>query len=160
MERYEKVFLGFSLVLLAIFLVALAYAAFDMGIMVQSSMGVIQPKPGQSLAGAVLATPPFSNPGVRMTSPGHYEAVMFAQTWSFYPPKIDVPAGSEVSFKVTSVDVTHGFFIVGTRVNMMIIPGHVSETSYKFTKPGTYPLICHEYCGLLHHTMEAEVDVK
>jgi cytochrome c oxidase subunit 2 len=160
MERYEKIFIWFSVTLLVIFLGALGYTALVMDIMVPSGMGVITPKAGQPLAAAVLSTPPFNHLGVRMVSPRHYEAVMFAQTWSFFPPQINVPVGSEVTFKVTSVDVTHGFYIVGTRVNMMIIPGHISETSYRFTRPGTYPLICHEYCGLLHHTMEAQVVVK
>ena len=54
----------------------------------------------------------------------------------------------------------HGFFIPGTRVNMMLIPGQVSEFDYRFTKPGEYLLICHEYCGRLHHTMSGKVVVK
>jgi cytochrome c oxidase subunit 2 len=50
--------------------------------------------------------------------------------------------------------------IPGTRVNMMLIPGQVSQYEYRFDKPGEYLLICHEYCGRLHHTMSAKVVVK
>ncbi len=160
MEAYEKLFLWFSIALLALLLVALAYTSFAMHVHVPGDAGMIMVKPGQTLAGAVLTTPPFDHPGLRQLGPGRYEAVMFGQAWSFYPREIDVPAGSEVTFRATSVDVTHGFFIPGTRVNMMLIPGLISVTSYRFDKPGTYLLLCHEYCGLLHHTMNAQVVVK
>jgi len=160
MEAYEKLFLWFSIALLAILLAALAYTTLAMHVHVPGDAGMIEVKPGQNLAAAVLTTSPFDHPGLRKLGPNRYEAVMFAQAWSFYPREIEVPAGAEVTFRVTSVDVTHGFFIPGTRVNMMVIPGLISVTTYRFERRGKYLLLCHEYCGLLHHTMNAEVEVE
>jgi cytochrome c oxidase subunit 2 len=160
MERYEKIFFGISAVMLTVFLCALAYASIAMHINLPSSQAVIQIKPGQNLAAAVLSTPPFNKPGVREIAPNQYEVDVIAQAWFFYPNLIKLPAGAEVTFKATSVDVTHGFFIPGTTVNMMVIPGHISVTQYRFEKAGHYLLLCHEYCGKEHHTMYAKVEVQ
>lgn len=160
MERYERIFFAISAVMLTVFLCALAYASIAMHINLPSSQATITVKPGENLATAVLTTPPFNHPGVRQTGPNQYEVDVIAQAWYFYPNKIKVPAGADITFKVTSVDVIHGFFIPGTTVNMMIIPGHISVTHYRFEKRGDYLLLCNEYCGKEHHTMHAEVQVQ
>ncbi len=61
---------------------------------------------------------------------------------------------------MTSPDVIHGFYIQGTRVNLMVIPGQITRASYRFQRPGEYLLLCHEYCGVGHHTMHGKVVVK
>jgi cytochrome c oxidase subunit II len=160
MESYEKVFLGASAVVLAIFLCALAYSAVGMGIHLPSRAETIYCRADQKLRKVLAKTPPFDHPGVRETGPGKYEAVLIGQTWAFNPGEIDLRAGAEVTFVATSADVIHGFSIPGTRVNMMLIPGQVSRFEYRFRDPGEYLLICHEYCGRLHHTMSAKVVVK
>jgi cytochrome c oxidase subunit 2 len=43
---------------------------------------------------------------------------------------------------------------------MMLIPGQVSRNRYRFEQPGEYAIICHEYCGVGHHTMFGKVTVK
>jgi cytochrome c oxidase subunit 2 len=43
---------------------------------------------------------------------------------------------------------------------MMMVPGEVTSETYKFSEPGKYLLLCHEYCGRLHHTMSGRVVVK
>jgi len=160
MERYEKSFLSASAAVLVIFLCALGYSTVAMGVHLPSRSGMIYCGAGEKLRGVLRKTPPFDHPGVQEIAPGKYEAVVVAKTWAFTPKEIDVPVGAEVSFVATSADVTHGFFIPGTRVNMMLIPGLISKLNYRFTKPGEYLLICHEYCGELHHTMSAKVVVK
>jgi cytochrome c oxidase subunit II len=160
MASYEKVFLWSALCVLVLFLAAITYSAFVMHIALPTRQGRIVPRPGEPLAAAVLRTPPFNHPGVREIAPGKYLAVVLGQIWTFTPREIDLPAGAEVTFEATSLDVTHGFFIPGTRVNMMLIPGYISVEKCRFTKPGNYVLLCHEYCGLLHHTMAAKVVVK
>jgi plastocyanin len=83
-----------------------------------------------------------------------------SQLFSFDPSSIEVPAGSRVTFYVTSPDVVHGFFIPDTAVNMMVVPGWVSDESHTFNKPGTYLLLCNEYCGAGHHFMYGSIVVK
>ena len=160
MERYERIFFGFSAVMLAVFLCALAYLTVGMDIHLPGPSGRIIPHDGENCGLAVLTTPPFNHPGLKQIGPGEYEAVMIAQQWFFYPRRMKLPVGANVTFRVTSPDVTHGFLIPGTRINMMIIPGYVSVETYRFSRPGNYRIICHEYCGLEHHTMSAEVIVQ
>jgi cytochrome c oxidase subunit 2 len=152
-HTYEKAFLAVGIVVLVACLTALLYATVAMGIHLPGPSGRIDPR-------AVLRTPPFNRPGVREIAPGHYEAVVIAQTWMFNPPVIRVPVGAQVDFTVTTVDVIHGFNVEGTRLNMMLIPGQVSRNSYRFTEPGEHLLICHEYCGLGHQTMAGRVIVE
>jgi cytochrome c oxidase subunit 2 len=56
--------------------------------------------------------------------------------------------------------VLHGLHVAGTRINIMLIPGQIARAEYTFERPGEYLLICHEYCGLGHHTMGGKVVVE
>jgi len=161
MERYEKGFLVACGVVLVVFLAALAVSSLAMGVHLPShSARMIHYEAGQKIRKVLRTTPPFDHIGVQEIAPGKYQAVVIGQTWAFTPDEIDLPLGADVTFLATSSDVIHGFFIPGTRVNMMLIPGQVSEFEYRFTRPGEYLLICHEYCGRLHHTMSGKVIVK
>jgi len=73
---------------------------------------------------------------------------------------LTVPIGSKVTFYVTSADVVHGFFVPGTDLNMMAIPGWVNQETHVFRKAGDYLVICHEYCGIDHQDMFAKIEVR
>jgi cytochrome c oxidase subunit II len=146
----EKGFLAAGLVVLVACAGALAYATFGMGIHLPGDHGRIDPA-------AVTTTPPFDAPGVRSLSDGRYEAVIIGRAWSFEPMEVRVPVGVEIVFTATSTDVIHGMNVEGTRLNMMLIPGQISQNTYTFREPGEYLLICHEYCGLGHHMMAGRV---
>ncbi len=149
---FEKAFLTLGAILLVCCLIALAYASVAMGIELPGRVAQIDPA-------EVDQTPPFDAPGVRQTGPDAYEAVVVGFAWGFRPGEIRVPQGADVTFTATTTDVIHGFSIEGTRVNMMLIPGQVSQKTYRFEAPGEYLLICHEYCGLAHHAMYGRVVV-
>jgi len=139
--------------MLLAFLGAIAYSGFVMG---------WQP-PGHSehVDPARLAEDPhFGQPSVKEVAPGRYEAYVVARAWSFHPGDIRIPKGSTVSFRVTSADVTHGFEIVGTNVNVMIVPGFVTQVEQRFDQPGQYLILCNEYCGAGHHFMQARIIVE
>lgn len=108
----------------------------------------------------VLQTAPFTQPGLRQTGPNEYEAAIVAQVWNWNPRELHVPAGSKVSFVIASRDVTHGFLIDGTTVNVMVLPGQVSRATYTFERPGEYLIVCQEYCGSGHHLMSGRVIVE
>jgi len=152
-ERYERAFLVVGAVTLVAFLGALAYTSIAMGIHLPGRAGEVDPA-------TVRSMPPFDAPGVRELGPGRYEVVIVAQAWGFVPNEIRVPAGSEVTFIATSVDVLHGLHVDGTRVNMMLIPGQISRNTYRFREPAEHLLMCHEYCGAGHHVMSGKVVVE
>lgn len=152
-DIYEHTFLYLGGGLLVVCLGALLYASVLMGLTLPGRTGDIDPQ-------QVRSTPPFDDPGLEQVGPNEYHAVVIGQVWSYTPSEIRVPAGSEVTFTVTSADVIHGFHVEGTRLNMMLIPGQISEMSYTFEEPGEHLIICHEYCGVGHHTMYGTIIVE
>ncbi len=151
--KMEKLFLALSGAMLLVFLFALFYSAFAMGMHLPDRDLEIVPAD-------VRTTPPFDSPGVRQTGPRQYEAVVLGMAWAFQPSEIRVPEGAEVTFIGTSTDVIHGFHVEGTRVNVMLIPGQVTRFTYTFRTPGEHLIICHEYCGAGHHLMYGRVIVE
>ena len=154
-NRYEKFWIILSSLLLVVFAAAVATSSVAYGIQV--------PAPEQRVDPRVVATPgnsPFGEPGLRELAPGKYEAYILAQAWSYSPKEIRVAVGSTVTFYLTSRDVQHGFKLEGTNINMMVLPGQVSKLTTTFDKPGTYPFICHEYCGVGHQSMFGQLIVE
>ncbi len=82
-------------------------------------------------------------------------------SWSFKPKQ--VPVGRPIVFAVTSTDVNHGVGIYDSSGRLLTqtqgMPGYINRVQYTFTKPGTYRLLCLEYCGLAHHDMIDELKV-
>ncbi|NJN67428.1 MAG: cytochrome C oxidase subunit II [Chloroflexaceae bacterium] len=118
------------------------------------------PTPYEQFDPAEIEETEFAEPGVRHMGGNKYHVHVLAQTWFFTPDEIRIPRGAEVTFFVTSKDVTHGFFIEEHNVNLMLLPGHVARITTHFQKPGTYKILCHEYCGSGHHTMVADLIVE
>lgn len=151
-KQIEKVFLTLSAAMLVVFLMALFYSAYGLGMHLPGREGELD-------ATQLRQTPPFDDPGLREVGDGRYEAVFLGRAWAFEPSEITVPVGAEVTFVATTADVIHGFHVEGTRVNFMLIPGQVARATYTFREPGEHLIICHEYCGAGHHLMHATVRV-
>ena len=71
----------------------------------------------------------FSSPRVEVNEDGSATVVAIAEMFRFEPETIRVPNRGPITFRVTSPDVIHGFQIVGTNVNLTVIPGYVLETT-------------------------------
>jgi cytochrome c oxidase subunit 2 len=102
----------------------------------------------------------YTEPKVTKLDDKTYQVYVVAQMWQFQPSQIYIPVGSEVDFFVTSKDVVHGFNIADKNVNLMAVYGNINKTTVKFDKPGVYKIICHEYCGVAHQNMQAQVIVN
>ena len=156
-DAYGRNWMIFTAVLLVAFAAAVSVAAFGMGIQV--------PAPEQRVDPRTVATDPnspWSNPGLREVSDKKYDAYILARAvpqWQYVPSEITVPAGSKVTFYVTSSDVQHGFNIQNTNANFMVLPGQVSKLTITFKNPGTYNFICTEFCGAGHGIMYGAVIV-
>lgn len=83
--------------------------------------------------------------------------------WYWTISETDITAGSRVEFRVTSADVNHGFAIYGPNdlivTQTQAMPGYINKLVHTFGEPGIYRVLCLEYCGLVHHGMEAEFTV-
>jgi cytochrome c oxidase subunit 2 len=152
-HRYERIWMTAGIAMLAFFIAVVATAAVVDGFVPPSRVQTIDPT-------KVAQTPPFDHPGLRKVADKAYEAYYVAQIFQFSPAVITVPAGSRVTFYVTSSDVEHGFSIPETGINTMVTPGWVSSVSHTFNTPGTFLLVCNEYCGAGHQLMASKVEVK
>ena len=152
-HRYERFFLGSTIVLLIVGLIAVTASFFVNDLELPSPVKTIAPD-------KLTSEPPFDSPGLTQVGENEYDAVIIAQAWAFVPARIDVPAGSKVNFKIGSVDVLHGMLVHGTDINFTIIPGEVAEATATFDEPGEFLYICHEYCGIKHHLMSGKVVVN
>ena len=90
---------------------------------------------------------------------GSLHVKLVAGRYGFYPREIELPAGRKIVFRMASMDVLHGAHIPMTNMSTMIVPGYVSELTTVFPKPGEYPMLCNEYCGLGHDHMWSKVTV-
>ncbi|ELY72652.1 cytochrome c oxidase subunit II [Natrinema pallidum] len=152
-HTYEKAWLVAAMVLIVGFIATITYGAVGPGIaMIDDDAGSIDPN-------EISDHERFGETGVEHLGGNEYEVNVVAQAWSYSPSEIEVPAGSEVTFYVTSRDVTHSFTVVGTNVNTMVVPGQISEMTVQFDEPGEYGILCNEYCGEGHHTMEGLLTV-
>ena len=102
----------------------------------------------------------YTTPKVVKIDSSTYQVFSVASMWRFEPAEIYVPVGSEVDFFLTSKDVVHGFNIAQKNVNMMAVYGAINKTTVKFDKPGVFDIVCHEYCGVGHQNMRAQVIVN
>lgn len=156
MHKYEKIWLFFGTGTLLVFLIVVGISAFYMGNQPPSCAVTLDPE-------KVDEWPPFNEPGLKQIGDNEYQLTVVASAFHFDVGSDDnvvqIPKGATVHFSATTKDVIHGFELVGTNVNMMLEPGYVSTYSNTFKRPGTYTLLCNEYCGTGHHLMAATIEV-
>jgi cytochrome c oxidase subunit II len=102
---------------------------------------------------------PFQKGELITHSPTHYELHYVARMWKFEPEDVTLPAGSTVDIYVSTPDVTHGLILLGTNLNLMVVPGVVNYARVKLDQPRTYQLLCHEFCGTGHDRMATNLRV-
>jgi len=100
-----------------------------------------------------------SNLGTGVDQRNRVVVHLLAEQYSFNPRCLVVPEGVSVTVRATSADVVHGFQILGTNVNTMLIPGYVSTFVMTLNGVGERAMPCHEFCGVGHAAMWATVRV-
>ena len=87
------------------------------------------------------------------------------ETWDRdFSPVVTVPAGVPVEFRVTTLDVNHGFSVYTADGHLLAqtqaMPGYVNRLRVTVDRPGTYSVLCLEFCGMSHHRMRGVIEVK
>ena len=150
-DLYERIWMYGVVVMLALFFSSTAIAAVKGSIHPPSHVETIDPA-------KVFTDPRFLPQGVTVDAQGHVHARVIGLTFTWLPVLMTLPAQTPVTFHVTSPDVQHGFEIVGTNGQTMVLPGYVSQFTTQFD-PGEYLIVCNEYCGVGHHTMSTRMVV-
>jgi cytochrome c oxidase subunit 2 len=151
-DFYEKIWMWAATGIVVIFLASMSFTFFGRAIQPPSHVEMIDPA-------AVRQDEEFSKPGVTINPDGSATVVMQAFMFAYLPNEIRVPRARLITFRITSPDVIHGFQIVGTNGNTMVVPGYVSQFTTVFNNAGEYLIVCNEYCGLGHHVMSAKLIV-
>ncbi len=99
------------------------------------------------------------NLGVQTEKDGTLTVRMIAGRYGFFPRHIAVPADTPITFRWVSIDVIHGVHVPMTNLSTMILPGYVAQVTTTFPKPGEYPMLCNEYCGMGHDHMWSNLSV-
>ena len=152
-HAYEKTWLALSIVLILLLIGSVTYGAVGPGLaMVSDQQDTLDPE-------ALDEDDRFADPRVEQVGENEYEVYVVAYQFNFDPDPIVVPENSKVTFYITSPDVIHGFEVVGTNANTMVIPGEVAEITVEVNEPREYGIVCNEYCGAAHHAMEGKLEV-
>ncbi|HEX7454790.1 MAG TPA: cytochrome C oxidase subunit II [Gallionella sp.] len=108
-----------------------------------------------------LTTLPYARQAI--SNIGVVEVQAKGYQWYWVLSQTELPAGRPIEFQVTSADVNHGFAIYGPDMKILTqtqgMPGVTNVLRYTFEQPGTYKILCLEYCGVGHHTMMSELHV-
>ncbi len=86
-------------------------------------------------------------------------------SWRFDHPggkggaELHVVAGRPAELVLASNDVIHSLYVPEFRLKQDAVPGRYNKLTFTPTLPGTYPILCAEYCGTNHSKMDAVVVV-
>jgi len=80
---------------------------------------------------------------------------VMAMQYTFTPNTIRLTAGEQYDLQMLSADMVHNFSVQmgDTSYNAVVMPKIVTALKLKPTKPGTYLVVCNEYCGIGHDYM-------
>ncbi len=85
-----------------------------------------------------------------------------ALQFAFIVEPAQLPVGT-VDFKVKSDDVSHGFGLFDPDdklvTQIQVLPKVTSTVTAELKKPGTYRILCMEFCGYNHHNMIGQFEV-
>ena len=150
-DLYERIWMWGVAAMLAVFFGSTAAAAVMSQIHPPSHIETIDPR-------TALADPRFKRQGVSVDASGRVHATVVGLMFTWMPTELILPADTPVTFHLTSPDVIHGFEIVRTNGQSMVVPGYVSQFTTQFAA-GEYLVACNEYCGVGHHTMASRLKV-
>lgn len=158
MPADERLFLGVVLVL------ASAMAAFTIAWIFVSDHNVptaaYRTTPASFMAQVSQFMTKYGRPdGTAVVPPGH-DAYIMAARFAFYP-RLVLKAGHRYRIWLSSADALHGFSLVGhgQNLNLEIAPNHAYGADFVPSEPGTYLIVCNEFCGLGHHLMTSRIVV-
>jgi cytochrome c oxidase subunit 2 len=152
--RIERRWATLSIVIVGVLVGMAAYIGIHQATMPQGHVETADPKT-LHLSGEFVE----SNLGSAVEADGSVTVRAIGQQYSFTPQCVVVPSETAIKFRATSADVVHGLLIEGTNINIMLVPGYVSELPVRFKAPGDHVMPCQEFCGIGHQGMWGKIKV-
>jgi cytochrome c oxidase subunit II len=112
-------------------------------------------------AGSLLAPAALTAQKSEPQAPEPKVIEVVARKFEFEPSRIEVEEGEHVRLVVRSADGAHGVEIKKFKVNKLVPRGDNGVTiDFVASAPGTYPILCSEYCGDGHEDMTGTLVVR
>jgi cytochrome c oxidase subunit 2 len=104
---------------------------------------------------------------LRAAPAGSIVVKVHARQWSWLfeyangkkSPDLIVPLGRNIKCELIADDVIHGFYVPAFRIQQDAVPGLRTEVWFNATTPGSYYILCSQYCGRKHSAMIANLIV-
>jgi cytochrome c oxidase subunit II len=106
--------------------------------------------------------PAGSSPATGATRVGTAPRVVeiTAKRFEFTPKEITLKQGEPVTLRLTTEDVTHGFYMKKLGIDAVIEPGPPTEVTFTPQEAGTFTTICDHFCGEGHGNMHMKIIVE
>ncbi len=111
-----------------------------------------------ALLGATIWFAPYGHSTPTDAQVVRVEAQQFFWRISPATVRVDRP----VAFVTRATDVNHGFGIYRGHTfiaQIQVVPDRTSTLHHTFHQPGTYTVLCLEFCGVNHHEMRSTFEV-
>jgi len=103
----------------------------------------------------------------RTPPPGTLDVEVTGRKWSWsftYKNGIKsdvlyVPASQPVFLSMKTLDVLHGFYVPAFRIKRDLVPGMTTTLWFRTKDPGTFDVMCSQYCGVGHSSMHTTITV-
>jgi len=96
--------------------------------------------------------------GLPVVAPPPGDIYLLAREFQWYPI-LQLEKGQTYQLHLSSADVSHGFSLQPTNLNLMVLPGYDYVIQLTPTEAGDFNVICNEYCFYGHHTMIGKIIV-
>lgn len=106
---------------------------------------------------------PYAATHGEASEPAAEQVQVTGHQWYWEMSRTEFPVNQTIEFQVTASDVNHSFAIfnedeeVVTQTQAM--PGYTNKLRHSFDEPGTYRVMCLEYCGVAHHDMTQKIQI-
>lgn len=96
--------------------------------------------------------------------PAGSDVFIGARRFQWQGTPVTLEANQEYNIHLSSFDVQHGFSVrpeetLSKQINLQVLPGYEWVIPMTFDEPGTYHVICNEFCGVGHRTMHGTINV-
>lgn len=96
--------------------------------------------------------------------PGGQDVYVAGVQWAWDGLPVVLEAGRRYRFHLSSYDVQHGISVrpgdeLWKQINLQMLPGYEWVVPVRFDTPGTYYVVCNEFCGVNHRRMTGRIHV-
>ncbi|MFB6104164.1 MAG: halocyanin domain-containing protein [Halobacteriaceae archaeon] len=102
--------------------------------------------------------------GNQLLAPPDEDVYIGAVQWAWDGLPAALKPGTEYKFHIGSYDVQHGLSIrqannLSQQMSLQVLPGYEWVVEMTFDDPGTYHVVCNEFCGTGHRSMHGSFTV-